>query len=96
MGYKPSMEGRAGEWSNRISKTKSQKQIMKSDVVVVLAGNHEQFHFMEKDDRKTYYYVDRPEKLYSLRYDEVVTTGTFWDRPDSNDLYKEATYRLNR
>lgn len=65
---------------------------------LVLAGNFEQFRmFMSQptaanDD--TFVFADTPEKIYAQEADEIVTLGTFWDKPNAMKLYKLAETRI--
>jgi hypothetical protein len=72
--------------------------------ICVLAGSLEQFSRWTHDNHKLIYralqrgggavYGESIDRIMGYEFFEVVTTGTFWDRPDANSLYWAAKQRL--
>lgn len=54
-------------------------------MIIVLAGNREQFLRFAKGD-KQYVFGDRPEQIRGHSADDVVEIGTFWMRKDADEL----------
>lgn len=71
--------------------------------ILVLAGNRQQFeeyvytHFPPlntlpygSDPYEAFVYGDSRKCMLGIDFDEVITTGTFWERQDASDLYNYA------
>jgi len=77
--------------------------ITKNNLVIVLAYNSKQFDYFvrcarEDGDKRPFVNGSAPHKLKGLRRIEepLIVTGTFWDREDSVELYKEAINCLKK
>ena len=71
--------------------------------ICVLAGTYNQYvNFVESErldkpekyKESTYVYAELPNQLLGKRFDDVTVVGTFWDKPDANELARLAKSRL--
>jgi hypothetical protein len=64
---------------------------------LVLAGNHKQYKdYLLRNglDEANAKYAFSATELHALRIEEILVTGTFWDREDATELYDLAKTRL--
>lgn len=67
-------------------------------MIILLAGNRSQYDYWMQHTfmpGKCVIFADRPEKIRGIRADEIIITGTFWERFDAMELYNLASSRMN-
>lgn len=74
-------------------------EIMNNKVTIVLAGNREQYENYVIDTAvsfpgKRFVYGFNAYKILGSQAEEVVTTGTFWQRHDARKLFDLSLTRV--
>ena len=65
--------------------------------IAILAGDHQQY-LEHKDiflapEGERMVYCNRLEKILANQFDELRVVGTFWDRKDAGDIFREFIMR---